>query len=142
MSTQTSTGEIQAAVYAKFVPSGVLDTGLAAQGVTGVFDFGAVPANQPLPYITIGEFLETPENAFARRGYLARHLMHIWDNALGFKRSQAIMARMNFLIDQKVLTLASQTNVYNLYQQSHNMNDPGVDNIRHTIVEYETFSQE
>ena len=142
MSTQTSTGEVQAAVDSKFVPSGTLDTGLAALGVTGVFDFGAVPANQPLPYITIGEFTESPQNAFARRGYLTRHLMHIWDNALGFKRSQAIMARMNTLIDQQPLTLASQSLVYLLYQQAHNMNDPGVDNIRHTVVEYETFSQE
>jgi Protein of unknown function (DUF3168) len=142
MSTQTSTGEIQAAVYAKFVPSGTLDTGLAALSVTGVFDFGAVLVNQPLPYITIGEFQEGPLNAFGRRGYLTRHLMHIWDNDLGFKRSQSIMARMNFLIDQKPLTLASQALVYLLYQMSHNMNDPGVDNIRHTVVEYESFSQE
>jgi len=137
MSTQTSTGEIQTAVYAKFTA----DATLMAL-ITGVFDFGAVPPAQAFPYITIGEATEGPENAFARRGYKTRHLMHIWDNAAGFKRSQAILARMNFLIDQKLLTLATQSLVYLLYQQSHNLNDPGLDNIRHTVVEYDTFSQE
>ncbi len=137
MSTQTSTGEIQAAVYAKFTA----DATLMAL-ITGVFDFGAVPTNQAFPYITIGESQESPNNAFARRGYKTRHLMHIWDNASGFKRSQSILARVNFLIDQKPLTLATQTLVYLLYQQSHNLNDPGLDNLRHTVVEYETFTQE
>lgn len=137
MSTQTSTGEIQTAVYTKFTT----DTTLMAL-ITGVFDFGAVPPAQAFPYITIGDMQEGPENAFARRGYKTRHLMHIWDSTPGFKRSQSILARMNFLIDQKPLTLATQTLVYLLYQQSHNLNDPGVDNLRHTVVEYDTFSQE
>ena len=137
-STQTSTGELQAAIYP--VLSG--DATLTTLGITGVFDFGGVPNGQPFPYITIGEATEGPFNAFQKRGYLSRIRLHIWDNSPGFKRAQSILARMNTLIDQQQLTLATQHFVYLLFQQAHLMNDPGLDNLRHVVCEYETFTQE
>lgn len=137
MSAQTSAGEVQTALYS--VLTG--DATLMAL-IVGVFDFGAVPTLQPLPFITIGDFTESPENAFGRRGYKSRVLLHIWDNSSGFKTCQAILARINFLIDQKPMTLATQTLVYFLYQQSHPLDDPGTDNIRHYVCEYESFTQE
>lgn len=137
MSTQTSLSEVQTAMYAKLTGDATL-MGL----ISGVFDFGAVPVNQSFPYITIGDTTEGPLNAFGRRGYLATQTLHVWDNSMGFKLCQQILARMNTLLDQQILSLAMQTNVYTLYDFSQTMNDPGVDNIRHLVVRYKTFTQE
>lgn len=112
-------------------------------GSFSVFDFGAVPENQPFPYLTLGDAQEKPFNAFGRRGYLTTHKIHIWDSQYGgFQKSQQILARMNFLLDQQPMTLATQTLVYFLYQGSIPMNDPGDNHILHTSVEYESFTQE
>lgn len=145
MSARTSTSEVSTAVYAKLTGDATLMALLATPlvGSYSVFDFGAVPENQPFPYITIGDVTEQPLNAFGRRGYVSRHKIHIWDSQFGgFKNSQTILARLNTLLDQQILTLASQTMVYFLYQQSIPMNDPGDNHILHTSVEYESFAQE
>ena len=145
MSTQTSLGEVQAAVYARLTGDTTLMALLATplMGTYAVFDFAAVPESQPFPYITLGDAHEQPFNAFGRRGYLTAYKLHIWDSGFGgFAKSQAILARMNFLLDQKPMTLASQSLVYFLYQAAIQMNDPGDYKILHTSVEYETFTQE
>lgn len=134
---QTSIGEVQTALYNKLTGDATLMVLL-----TGVFDFGAVPTNQPFAYVTIGDATESPLNTFGRRGYSTRHLIHIWDNSPGFAKCQSILARINFLIDQKPLTLATQSLVYLLYKGSHPLNDPGLDSIRHYVCEYEHFTQE
>lgn len=115
-------------------------------GSFSVFDFGSVPENQPFPYLTLGEFDEKTQNAFGTRGYLTIHKIGIWDSQYGgFQKSQQILARMNFLIDQKdqsTMPLATQKLVYCLYQGAIPLNDPGDNKILHTSAEYETFSQE
>jgi|SRR5579884_122939 len=139
MSVQTSTYEVLTAMYGTLTLDGTL-MGM----ITGVFDFGAVPTNQAFPYVTIGEFDEKPDNAFGQRGYLTAHKLHIWDSKglSGFQLSQQILARLNTLLDQQPMTLATHTFVYCLYQQAIPMNDPGEDKILHTSVEYEVFTQE
>ncbi len=137
MSTQTSLGEWQTAAYAKLTG----DTTLMGI-VTGVFDYGAVPQNQPYPFIVLGDGTELPMNAFGTRGYISTLTLHIWDNSNGFKTCQAILANMNRLLDQQILSLATLHHVYTLYNFSQTLNDPGVNNIKHMPVRYLTFAQE
>lgn len=141
MSTQTSLSEVQAAIYAILVPSGTLDATLAALGVTGVFDFRAVPENQAFDYITLGDATEMPDNAFARRGYDSKILLHIWSRQLGVKTADSILARLNALLDQKPLTLATQSHVYTMYDWSHHIADPDGLTL-HVPVRYKIFTQE
>lgn len=136
-STQTSLQELQQAMYSKLTG----DTTLMAL-VTGVFDYGAVPQNQAYPFVSIGNGTETPDNAFGTRGYDATIQLDIWDSSNGFKACYAILARMNTLLDQQALTLATQHHVYTLYDFSTTLNDPGLNNIKHVPVRYKTFTQE
>lgn len=136
-SVQTSLPELQAAMYTKLTGDA-----LFMSLVTGVFDYGAVPQNQAYPFVSIGDGTEGPNNAFGTRGYDATIQLDIWDNSNGFKTCYGILARMNTLLDQQSLTLATQKHVYTLYDFSHALNDPGLNNIRHIPVRYKTFTQE
>lgn len=137
-STQTSLSEVQTAMYARLTA----DTTLMSL-ITEVYDFTAVPDGAALPYVTIGDATEAPMNAFGTRGYSTRHLVHIWDSGYGGTlKTQQIIARSNFLLDQQPMTLATQKLVYLLFQQSHILPDPGIKKIIHGIIEYETFTQE
>ena len=148
MSAQTSLGEVQAAIYTRLTGDTTLMALLATplMGTFAVFDFATVPESQPFPYITLGDADEKPFNAFGTRGYLAMYKPHIWDSSFGgFKKSQQILARMNFLLDQKdqsTIPLATLKLIYILFQAAIQMNDPGDYKILHTSVEYETFAQE
>ena len=137
MSTQTALGELQTAYYTRLTGDATL-MGM----ISGVYDWSAVPALQNYPFISIGDATEGPQNAFGRRGYLTTQMLHIWDNSNGFKLCYQILARMNTLLDQQILSLATQTHVYTLYDSSQTLNDPGVNNIKHVPVRYKTFTQE
>lgn len=150
MSTQTSIGEVELAIYNILKPSGTLDTTLAALGVTDVFDaLGGVPINQPFPYITLGGgTIETPQNTFLRRGYDSMLYVHIWaqDSGIlsankGGKNSYAILAQLNHLLDRQPLTLASQSHIYTMYDQAIPMLDS--DGLtQHIPCRYKIFCQE
>jgi hypothetical protein len=138
VSTQTSLSEVQMAMYARLTGDSALMALIAA-----VYDFTAVPDDAALPYVTIGDATETPLNAFGTRGYKTRHLVHVWDSQYGGQlKVQTIIARLNTLLDQQMLILATQAFVYMLFQQAHVLPDPGANKIIHGIVEYESFSQE
>lgn len=137
MTVQTSLDELQTAIYAKLTG----DTTLMGM-ITGVFDFGAVPANQPYPFVSIGDTTETPDNRFGRRGYDTTQTLDIWDGSNNFQVCQHILARLNTLLDQQILTLATHHHVFTLYDFSQTLNDPGVNDVRHLVVRYITFTQE
>jgi len=139
MSTQTALPELQEAIVTKLKADATLAgvNGL----VTGIFDEGAVPENQAFPYVAIGDGIELPENTFGRRGYIPTMMLHIWSQYVGFKECYTILAQLNELLDQKPLTLATQTHIYTMYDQSQAMNDP--DGItRHLAVRYKFMTQE
>jgi hypothetical protein len=146
--TQEAVGELSKAIYAKLTGDATLIALLAAPllGTYSVFDFGAVPENQPFPYLTLGDADQKPDNAFGTRGYITRYRIGIWDSQFGgFQKSQQILARLNFLLDQKKqsdMPLATQKLIYFLFQDAIFMNDPGDYKILHTTVEYEAFTQE
>ncbi len=145
MSTQTSLSEVQTAIYNKLTGDTTLMNMLATPmiGTYAVFGFGNVPENQSFPYITLGDAMEKPLNAFGTRGYVTMVKVHIWDSQFGgFQKAQQILARLNTLLDQQPMTLATQKLVYFLYQSAIPMNDPGDYKILHISVEYESFTQE
>ena len=139
MSVRTSLAELQPAIFA--VLTG--DAQLMAI-ITGVSDFAAVPTNQAMPYVTLGNASEGPMNAFSRRGYASTFTLDIWDNTPGFKRCQTILGHLNRLLDQpeEPLQLATQTHVGTWYDFSEQLNDPGEKSIRHMPVRYLFDTQE
>lgn len=137
MSVGTAQEEIQVAIRAKLIGDATL-----MSLVTGVFDFGAVPINQPFPYIAIGDTTEGAMDAFGTDGYDDTCTVHIWDSSPGFNTCKLILARMNVLLNKKPLTLVTQHHVGTWYQFSATMNDPGSDDIRHMPVRYSIQTQE
>ena len=137
MNAQSAMQEWQAAAYARLTS----DTTLMSM-ITGVFDNAAVPQNQTFPYVTLGDITESPDNRFGRRGYDQINMLDIWDSSNGFLNAQNILAQLNRLLDQQVLTLATHAHVYTLYDNAQTLNDPGTNNIRHIPVRYKTFIQE
>jgi hypothetical protein len=141
MSVQTAINEVQAAVYALLVPSGSIDTTLASLGVVGVFDWRKVPQNQPFDYVTLGDITETPENTLGRRGYVLNFAIHIWSRYLGTQAPSAMLERINELIDQEPLTLATHAHVSTRYQRTKTYADQDGLTI-HLIAQYQIFVQE
>lgn len=138
---QTASSEIQTAIGNILVPSNVLDATLASLGVTGVFDDRAVPETQAFDYITIGDIQEKPNNTLGRRGYNTTFTLHIWSRALGNKNAQLILARLNQLIDQVHLPLATQAHVYTMYDNAQFL--PETDGLTlHVLVRYMLYSEE
>jgi hypothetical protein len=138
---QTATSEIQTAIGNILVPSNVLDATLASLGVTGVFDDRAVPESQAFDYITIGDMQEKPNNTLGRRGYDNTVTVHIWSRAFGNKNAQAILARLNQLLDQQHLSLATQAHVYTMYDMSQFLPQPDGLTL-HVPVRYMLYSEE
>ena len=141
--TRTSLPELQTAFYAKLMPSNVLQSDLAALGVTGVFDFGYEPPNQAFPYITLFSGSgERPDNVFGTRGYASTIQVDIWSIYGGYKECYDILNIVNNLFDQQHLALATHAHVYTLYSLGQPLSDPGDERIRRFMVQYTTFTQE
>src|SRR5260370_4737428 len=106
MSAKTSLNEVDTAVYARLAGDATLVALLATPmiGTYAVFDFGAVPENQPFPYLTLGDSHEIggKDNPFRPRGYLTMVKNHIFANQFrGVHKSPQILARINTLIHQQ-----------------------------------------
>jgi hypothetical protein len=138
---QTATSEIQAAIGALLVPSGTLDATLASLGITGVFDDMSVPETQAFDYITIGDISEKPHNTLGRRGYDVTFTINVWSRALGTKTAQSILARINQLVDQQHLSLATQAHVYTMYDESQFVPQPDGLTL-HVPIRYILYSEE
>lgn len=138
---QTATSEIQTAIGDILVPSNVLDATLASLGVTGVFDDRAIPENQAFDYITIGDMQEKSNNTLGRRGYNNTVTVHIWSRAFGNKNAQLILARLNQLLDQQHLSLATQAHVSTMYDMSQFLPQPDGLTL-HVPVRYMLYSEE
>src|SRR5579859_3233812 len=139
--TQLASIEVQAAIYAKLYPSGSFDSTLASYGFTGAFDWRDVPQNQPFDYITLGDSIESPNNTLGRRGYNLHYTIHLWSRQYGDLPSLQAVARLNQLLDQQPLTLATQTHVYTMFNQSLPVADPGGLTL-HTALSYMIYTTE
>lgn len=143
MATHTALPELQTGYYAKLAPSGVVHSSLSALGVTGIFDFGGVPQGQDFPYITIGDGIETPDNAFQLRGYDVAKDVDIWTKDYeGFDQCYLIFHAVQELLDQKALTLPTHRHVGTEYEFSQPLYDPDDNTIRRLNIRYRNYTQE
>src|SRR5579872_839768 len=138
---QTLQGEAQAAIWATLNPSGILDGTLAGLGIQGVFD--EVRENQPFDYISFGPTLESPNNYLNKqRGYDLIIQLDIWSRKPGFLTAQQVLARLNQLLDQQTLTLATQHFIFCSYQGSQQLRDPDEFATRHIAAKYKISATE
>lgn len=138
----TSHNEVQTAIYALLAPSGVVDSTLSGLGVTGVYDFRAVPQNAVFDYITFGDGYELAENTFDSDGYKYYPMVHIWSRQNDTAPASAMLSRINQLIDpvpRRALTLPNLTNVYCTYQRA-NWLDGGDGLTLHVAITYLAYS--
>ena len=141
MTVQTAQDEVQLAITNVLSPSGTLDSVLAGLGVQGVFD--EVDEDQTFDYISFGPFLEMPDNYLNRkRGYKVTVQIDIWSRQPGFMKARQMLARLNQLLDQQTLTLATQSFVYCKYNSSQSLRDNDEESTRHIAVKYDICTQE
>lgn len=108
----------------------------------GVWDFGAVPTDNPFPYISVDMGHELPDNAFGTRGYAARPIVNMYSRYQGMTECYTIYNALNGLFDQAPLTLATQKFVYLLLDDAFPFNAQGLDSIKRLAVRYKTLTQE
>lgn len=139
--SHTALSEIQQAIYDALVPGGTLDATLAGLGVTGVFDLQGIPENQSFDYITIGNALEIPWNTLGLRGYQLTYTIDIWTRQRGTKNVDAMVARINDLLDQQHLMLPTQSHVGTLYDRAQHVLQPDGLTL-HVPLRYIIYTQE
>lgn len=114
----TATSAIQTAIYTRLTGDATL-MGL----VTGVFD--AVPQEQTLPYVTIGQFEGEDWSTFAKLGEAYAVNLHVWnDSAKGQKTVQAIQSRVDTLLNRAALTVTGYVAVSCIREYVTVLQDP------------------
>lgn len=137
----TASVELLPALYAKLAPGGKIDSQLASFGFSGVFNWRGVPEGQPFDYLTIGDIIERPKNTLGKRGYLSSVTIHLWSRQLSSKPSEQAIARLNDLLDQKPLALATQTHIYTMFDQAQLIAD--MDGLTlHSTIRYQIYTEE
>ena len=138
---QTLQSEAQGAIWTVLNPSGALDTVLASLGFLGLYD--QVAEDQQFDYLSFGPSQELPQRYLNRqRGYLLTVQLDIWSRQPGFLKAQQALSRCNQLIDQEMLTLATQKFVYCQYSGSQQLRDPDEFGTRHIAAKYDIYAME
>jgi len=141
MTVQTLLGEAQAAVWGVLYPGGNLDSTLTALGFQGVFD--EVEEDQAFDYISFGPTQELPDPYLAKqRAYVVILQLDIWSRKPGFKTAQQALARMNTLLDEQPLTLATLKHSGTWYAGAQELRDNDEFETRHIPVKYKIEAQE
>ena len=130
----TPLGPIQEAVY------GVLTGDVTLMGlVTGVFD--EVPEGAAMPYVTLGEALEQPDNSHDRFGRQTVLTMHVWVDTRGFSKATDIVERLVALLDHQPLTIAGHHHVVTRYEFAQTLRDPNP-RIRHIPIRFRVLTEQ
>jgi hypothetical protein len=132
---------VQAAIYARLTGDATLMNTLLLNG-GGVKDH--VPAGTPFPYINIGEMVETPFRTFGRNGHETVPTLHIWGSVLGYKPLQAILDRVNTLLEGTPLTVSGHQTVYVNFEDAQALPDFADDEseLRHIVAHYRIVTQD
>lgn len=112
--------------------------------VLGVFDFGAVPQDQPHPYLTIGDMTSVPWGTMRRNGEQIVSTVHIWTQSNteeGFEDAHAILNRVNQLIGDAAMTVSGYVLARSLYERYQTVSDPDP-KIQHIAAAYRVWLQE
>ena len=135
----TSHDEIQTAFYNALAPGGVIDATLVSNGITGVYDFRAVPQNAVFDYITFGDGYEMSDDTFDSDGFKLYPMVHIWSRQRATTPATNVFNRINQLLHRQSLTLPSLNNVFCLLQRA-NWLDGGDGLTLHVAITYYTYS--
>ncbi|MEU9777142.1 DUF3168 domain-containing protein [Streptomyces sp. NPDC047968] len=124
---------IQRALYERL-------TAEAGSLVTGVYDY--VPETADYPYVTVGEAIETPDNAHDRYGWETVATLHVWTRHRGHSQGLAIGARITELLDHQPLTLPGYAHVATRFEFSQTLTDPEPPgDIRHLVLRYRIVTE-
>jgi len=119
----------QAAIFAKLTGDPLL-MGM----VTGVFD--DVPEDATLPYVVVGDAIETPDNCHGAFGRQTVQTLHVWSGYRGFAEANAISYRLQELLDHQPLTITGHRHVATRFEFAQTLNDPDKPGLRHVPVRF------
>lgn len=120
----------QAAVYAKLTGDSMLMT-----MVEGVFD-GEAPEGTAYPYVTLGDAIETPDNAHGAFGRQTVQTLHVWSEYRGYAEANAIAYRLQELLDHQPLTITGHRHVVTRFEFAQTLPDPDRPGLRHVPVRF------
>jgi Protein of unknown function (DUF3168) len=95
MANSTAMAAVQATVIA------LLGGDTTLTSLAPVYD--AVPEGRYYPYIEISSIVETPNNTFGKNGRSLLLSISAFSDQAGFKESQAILERLNVLLDDTLM---------------------------------------
>ncbi|MCK9922454.1 DUF3168 domain-containing protein [Frankia sp. AgPm24] len=101
--------------------------------ITGVYDH--VPETARMPYITLGEATEIPDNAHDRFGRQTTVTLHIWTTARGYAEGGRIADRTVALLDHRRLTIPGRRWISTRLEMVQALPDPDP-RVRHHVVRF------
>lgn len=125
--------DIQVAVYSRLTS----DATLMAL-VTGVYDEPPESAN--MPFVHIGEMIETPRNMLAQHGRSTLMTLHVWTSGRSNKSGLAIAKRVTELLDRWEMTVPGQHVVSVKYEFSQTLRDPKPE-VRHIPIRFRVTTE-
>lgn len=105
--------------------------------------FDGVPDDQPYPYITFGDHSGEPWDVFGRDGQESRVTMFVWSQARGYEEGLTIANRVNELLHNANLNLASggMSTVLLRLEMMDTMREPD-GRTRRAVLRYRLITQE
>lgn len=127
---------IQKAIYERLSGDDELKT-----IVNGVFDH--VPETAVMPYVVVGETVESPDDTLDSFGADTLVGVHVWSRARGFVEGNTIAGRIMALLDRQhhVLTVQGHRVVAVRFRQEQPVKDPDPQ-IRHVIVRFQVVTEQ
>lgn len=101
--------------------------------VTGIFDH--VPSGQSLPYVTVGEAVETDWSAVAFAGRDHRLSVHVWSAHAGMAEAKALLSLVDDALEHMPAQLDSHRLVSLRFLSSRVFADVE-DGVRHGVADY------
>lgn len=123
---------VQAAVFAKLMGSASL---VSLLGGPHVYD-GDAPEGSPLPYVLVGESIETPDNAHGAFGRQTVTTLHVWSSYHGFAEANAVAYVLQELLDEQPLTVTGARHVSTRFEFGQTLKDPDAPALRHVAVRF------
>lgn len=100
--------------------------------VTGIFDY--VPGGQPLPYVTVGEAVETDGGAACFPARDHRISIHVWSGHAGMAEAKHILGLIDEALEHMPADLTGHRLLSLRFLSARVLAE--ADNIRHGIADY------
>lgn len=131
MSADVSLGVVQTAVYQALTA----DAELAGK----VWD--EVPEGTAMPYVVIGEAIETPDNRHGEFGWQTAVTLHVWSRRRGFSEANEIASRVVKVLDHRPLAVPDRHHVVTRYEFAQTLRDPQP-GVRHVVLRFRILTEQ